>query len=713
MFRFYREALFDYTTYLNLDSVNHSDIKNYLEINNEQELLKEKIVVELNNISQAAYYNQKKSTLKKLMKIKKRAREDKLQKHDIDEIQKIQFDTMKLEHFLHKYFANKEKFSCLRKKIELAIDNYSYAFFLNNDSFQKMIYETNLKASNQILHETKYNKKSYKKNRFSYVQRNILKTNSLSYTGITCFEKYSYEKAGIHNSPIINSYFINALLTLMFAHPKYRNYIKFKFSPIVIRDKYLCYLQRKQYIIPKYNSFHIRENLLFSEFYNRNLNIIQNKNSLQSIEKLIGKERLDFFIKQNLISIDFSKYDKEAILELLEQIPELHLIRDKIQKNNSYLDCNITYLKELFSSSKINRKSDLINVVYYSPAFTNYISKYLDSEKENISSANINMNNIEHLVVENPKYKKYVSELLNLKEKYPYKSLLDLLFDLEGKIIYQEDYWKPIDKQKSEVKIPTKKSLSLFYNINDQEDIFFNNIFPGDGFLIGREFKKMSHRALDNIDTHLKSIYGKNKEIYELVIDNEISNNTNTGNSPYNKIYWPDDLKEISVHEKKGYLNLKYKDKEINLIYFGSIPPHFFTGVKGLLLQVISPWIMSDNNRFKLQKINNRKRYSISYNDIKSLISPQKTDTLINVVDFFKNNNLPIKFFLNVENSFYKKPIFITLLNIDSINIFIEYIKKYNVTIEEQNPNISNLRTQKKLTEFIEFITSEDIKYVD
>ena len=122
---------------------------------------------------------------------------------------------------------------------------------------------------------------------------------------------------------------------------------------------------------------------------------------------------------------------------------------------------------------------------------------------------------------------------------------------------------------------------------------------------------------------------------------------------------------------------------------------------------------MSDNNRFKLQKINNRKRYSISYNDIKSLISPKKTDTLINIVDFFKNNNLPIKFFLNVENSFYKKPIFITLLNIDSVNIFIEYIKKYNVTIEEQNPNISNLRTQKKLTEFIEFITLEDIKYVD
>ncbi|MER2031112.1 MAG: hypothetical protein ABS903_18365, partial [Solibacillus sp.] len=156
-----------------------------------------------------------------------------------------------------------------------------YHFFLQNEYFQKLIIETNSVAFEQLINEEKYRKVSYKKNRYSYVQRNILKTNALSYTGITSFPGEPVKKS-LKEVKHVNPYFVSAVLEALIRNPKIVGFLKYQISPFVKRGDTICYLQKIQNISPSFKSFYIRENLLFSHKFNSFLK----NNSNNEVEEL-------------------------------------------------------------------------------------------------------------------------------------------------------------------------------------------------------------------------------------------------------------------------------------------------------------------------------------------------------------------------------------------------------------------------------------------
>ncbi|NWK83665.1 hypothetical protein HYE69_02455 [Staphylococcus sp. GSSP0090] len=715
MFHFYREALFEYKSYIYLDNINFEIIENYLNSKNKSCNLQNQILNELEKTSYFLYKNKQNEHLKKIMKIKSSLKKNNLTKNSIENI-KLQFPY--LFKIIQKYFLEIEKTKNLFNNIKHTVfnSNSQYEYFLKNNYFQKTIYETNFKAYEHIINENKYTKRSFQKNRYSYIQRNILKTNSLSYSGISNFDKYSYEESKLNSKLILNMYFINALLKLLFTHPTYRNDIHFTFSPRIYRDSIKTYLQRESYIIPKYKSFHIRENLLFDKFINKILDQINEIDNLKEIENLMGKNQVNFFIKMNIINIDFKYYNIENLLKLLNKFPELDFIKRKLEYNTKSISYNKSLLYEILEPSIVENKNYLIKVLLNEPAYVNYLSNHIKFKDYEIMNhiKQFDKDKISDFIIENPKYKLYINILLNLKKQNDKKKLLDLLFDLEAKIIYQEDYWyENNDFEEYNLKLPIPKSFALFYNLNDNNEMYLNNIFPGDGFLLGREFNKMTQKAIDDLDTYLKEVHGDNEEIYELVIDYENSSAMNTGHSPYKKLYWPEDLKNIDIINENDLLKFKYHGKSIKIIYFGSMPSHLFSGVKGLMLQIITPWIMTPNIKEKIEILNKRETYELNSNEIKHLLSKNEIHNFINIIKYFNDNDLPLKFFLHIKNKPYKKPIFITLLNKDASNIFVDIIKNNEIILKELTPNITNLKNQKRLKEFITLVSWEEYNDVD
>ncbi|EHC9947793.1 TPA: hypothetical protein I1567_001855 [Staphylococcus pseudintermedius] len=208
----------------------------------------------------------------------------------------------------------------------------------------------------------------------------------------------------------------------------------------------------------------------------------------------------------------------------------------------------------------------------------------------------------------------------------------------------------------------------------------------------------------------IKRTFLSDNEIYELVIDETTTSTICTGYSDFKKIYWPYDIPYIDILEINGEITFLFNNKPINIVYMGSIPIDLFQGTKSILLQLISPWKMKKNQKENISKLNNREEIIIHYSYIESLISNNdETLSLINLIEYFNVKQWPINFFMKSKDNPFHKPIFITLLNKEAVQIFLETIKKSPILITEQSPNINNYTKRTKLIEHINHIVMEEV----
>lgn len=718
MFKYKRESLFIHESVRSLESLDEDTVESYYSVCLELSRAQNLIDVELKRQSQFYFETGEVDKLKEIVRFRRYIKQNKISEVPVflsDEISKS------IDYFKMQMKTKKDLEEIITKKI--FNEKLDYQYFLSNPYFKKSIMYTNPKAYCQIFDTKKFDKRKYDKTRYSYIQRNVLKTNSLSWMGVTTFENKTNKS--LNESFCLNKYFLTALLFLCAKDSVVQNHLKFRTGTISKLEGYSCFVHNRYYSSSFSNSFLVREDVLFNEQLVDFLKKIEFEDTkgvayVKQLMDRVGID-LDFLLNNNLLIPDFEYYDNVVNLkELLSYSENFNKISYQIfDKKNAHnlikLDSNLR--KDLATHDSYYFEKSLIAIIEEEPIWQNVVSKENDSKFVNIFDTNFSRyEELLKCIKVNNHYAEIISLIKELSEDGN-TNVLEIFLKIESEIIYQNDYWDTAKKTKP-LEIESldlgEKSLMIMFNIKKDKEVVITNVFPGNGFLVGREFSKMSDDIFSLYHSFLSDQYPDNSKIYEVVITPEISSLINTGQSRYPKLFWPRDFKNVTVHFQDKKISFVYKGEKITPVYFGSIPIHFFSGAVGLFLKAISPWGMIKNIKKSIKEINNREEILITKSDINSIFISDKKKSYLNLLLYFKEKNFPLQFFLEETGRKLNKPIFITLLSIEGFELFKKTVERNGVIISELSPTPKDTLSGEKLYEYINVITEKDIKnYVD
>lgn len=718
MFKYKREALFPHGSVKGLESLSELVVEDLFKINNKILGLKDSLNSMLKDESKFYYETNKDINVKAIVYFRRNVKSNKVGE---------------IPNFLSTEIADKsnELKSLLEEKRniesliidEVFLKKTNYSQFLNNEHFQQTLIYTNPKAYTQIFDEQLFNKEKYKKTRYSYIQRNIFKTNSLSWMGLTSFQnpKQILDK----ESKYLNRYFLTALLFLVAKDNESRSHLRFKCGALGKVDKHQCFVHNKYYTSKFTNAFLIREDALFNSKIVSILGELEKLETIgiNDIEELFEGTGIDlnFALNNYLITPDFEYYnDSSRLKSLLEYSKSFKVISSQIfnpdnSTNMIQLDNNSKEILKNFETYYFDKS--LLKIVEEEPIWQNQVSRENDGRFVSIFDTRFNKyNELLNCVRLNDQY----MEVINLVEKISTEienNVLNVFLKAESELIYKNSFWSEYSSKSEpterclESPEPEGKSLMVMFNTTKDNRAIITNVFPGNGFLLGREFPKMSNFTFSNLDMCLRDNHARREEIYEIVVSPEISSLINTGQSNYPKLSWPKDFKEVKITLKDKQPIFTYKNKKIIPVYFGSIPIHFFSGAFGLFLKVASPWGMTKNIKEHVKKINSIQDILIEKSTIKSMLELDNDKAYLMILDFFKTQDLPLRFFLKEQSkeSMNNKPIFITLLNVEGFKLFKKAISKNDVFISPLCPDPCESSPKENLCEYINIITEKEI----
>jgi hypothetical protein len=714
LFKYTRESIFKHNDVLKLDYFEEEEIIKYFSTLNKRDFFQNKLNLELKLFSEKYYNEGDQKRVKELLKFRR-----KIQSGKTCDLPK--FTPKKIVDLASSYFKTVEESrrrSAILKNIFFS-NSFSYKYFLEKEHFQQAIKYTNPKAFTQVFDENKYHKGKYKKTRYSYIQRNILKTNSISWMGLTSFDVEGSEK--IQEKVILNQYFVTALIFLVSNDPSLRREMKFVIGEFAKREEITCYIQRMYYTSTTSNTFFVRENVLFKQGLVQLLMVMKDEkyDTGKKLEAFLEnkEENIDFLLNNHLILPDFDYYSqKENLIKLLNKSKVFGIIASQIERSGSDEIKNkimlsvqeVAYLKEL--ETNYFDKS-ILKIVLDEPIWINLVSRLgTNSAVELFNTQFKEYQKLQQCVEVHNQYSRIVS-LIKEYSSAGLNNVLDIFLKIEAEIMYRESYWQKTphnDLKQKEVYIDEEKSYLVMFTIDKNGKVLLTNVYPGNGFLLGREFNKVDRHKLSLMEDHIKNINGSDKEIYEVVIDPEISSLINTGKSNYPKLYWPNDFKDVKVNYENG-VTFFYKNTEIRPVYFGSVPIHLFYGAKGLFLKAISPWGMTRDMAANINKINNRKSLKVNSEILNSCLVKDQFETYLNILRYFRNVKFPLKFFMQKNGLGVQKPMYISLLNKEGYEIFMNVITNSEVILTVLDPNPSNYKKNEKLFEHINIITEKEI----
>lgn len=710
MFKYKREAIFEYKDLELLDQIDESNFLDLYRTEEEIDNLRTIIDSEIKDSSEYYFKTGLLSKAKQLSDIRR----------SLKSRGKINFEDVILDKNIEKWIyllIEKESFCLeLEKEIQKSLGDKNYAYFLDNILFKKYIKEIQPINYKYILNEDGYNKGKDRKTRYNYIQRNIVKSNTISYSGITSFvdngDRCSEE---IQGNQLINPFYITCFLILISRIENVKKLLRYHIPVEVNLFDEKALFNAKLYLMSVVKGFYVRDNLLFRKDIVHFMNQYNSQKGISYTALDRFPKGADLLIQNDVVSPFFSYY--------LDNLDELR----KIISSNESLEMlfndpstfDITQKEKLLNQSKGDRKlvDRLINELKNTTKYISYPAKSMT--KKNYDKIKMNLTPeqkeyIKSVVVRDATY----DDILNLimsKIDFSNKNLLDTLFEVESKLIYKTDYWedtKTQDHQGKKFDLYEKRSFQVFFNQLSDGEVIINNIFPGNGFLLGREFPKLTRKNKSNVISELKDNFSNDFQFYELVINNHTSIINNTGNTNLPKLKWPEDLKRVNIEFRNNKLTFLLEGTPINILYFGSIPPQQFSGVERILLKIISPWKMKMNNGLINNVVNKRKILQIRSQEFRHLIDVKNIEeTTLNFLRYFQKKNLPKKFFLYSKNNsfFVKKPQYITLFNKEAVSIFAnEITKNDNLLIMECKPSRDSYDGH-RLEEFICIFNEEAV----
>lgn len=685
MFKYKREAIFEYKNVELLDQIDESDYIDFYIVEQEITNLRTDIDTEIKNNAEYFFRHGFFTKAKQLSTIRRRLKNKKsidFEKNELDQ---------KLKEKIELLVEKENLYLELEKKLKLSLINGDYSFLLNNALFKKYLKEVQPINYKYILDEDKYHKAKDRKTRYSYIQRNIMKSNTISYSGITSF-RYDMDLGKIRENRVVNPYYITSFIILMSKLNDVKKMLKYRIPIEINLSGEEALFNAKLYLMSIVKGFYVRDNLLFRKDIIEFINRIRYKKEVTYIELDSFSKGADILIQNDVVSPNFLYYFKN--LDKFEEIVVSNKDLDSLYKNPESFD---DYQKdELVRQSNCDKKmiERLISAIKNTTKFINYPSQSMNEQKYNEIQLKLSLEQkefIKRIITRDENYNNILNTIIKLD--FQNKDLLNLLFEIESKIIYKSGYWDDTNIKKNsetEFDLYEKRSFQIFFNQLSDGKVIINNIFPGNGFLLGREFPKLDRVLENELISQIHSNYSNDFQFYELVINKHTSIINNTGNSGLPKLNWPEDLCKVKIEFWDNKLTFLFDGEPINILYLGSIPPQQFSGVERILLQLISPWKMKMNDGLINNIINKRKIFQVNSVDLLRTVDRKNIEvSTINLLRYFQKNNLPKRFFLYTKSNsvFNEKPQYITLFNRDAVNIFInEIIKGKHLLVMECKP---------------------------
>jgi len=694
---FKRESLFPFDKIELLKSDKLRGLGEAIRMESELTELRRRIEDRIKDSKERLYAEDRQIELKLLMRLKGKnllqgeAKRAEIRRHPALE---------EIADLLDEYAEEAEALDSLRRGIE---DEFNQPdpmdFFFEDEFFREALKYTNVdfyeqglgqKGSSQHRERTK---RSRLETRYNYVQRATVKTSPLSYFGVTTYrDSQSAEIAKYGLNTLIKTLLLQAIS--MDADRRHR--LTYTFSPIVrdANDRIMGLYFEKQMLHRDFGWLLKQEDILHQKVYvalNEKRQNAAPELEYAELARLVSEDKridIDSLIANNIAVPAYSLYlnDEAVFLQLVQELFGAAW-RDRfaaaaagtLARNDPGSEM-IGYIADKLESKY---PVDLPGMLAKMPLFYHNV---------------IRREAFDFPVIPEERRRTLLSEFLSVNERgrcirnyihsgyrrFAERSLLEIIC-----IVKQEMLDRTFDYEAYNYpSIPDqKKNMLLFFQLDDQSNLVLNNIASGSGHLIARDADAFSPELAQQYRHHCERIFTRPYPVYEVVIDEEISNKIDVGKSSLPQVKWPADFAQIrTALTEDGELCFEYRGERINLTYQGTVPFHLFQGAKRILMDLIHPWKV-EYAKIKHYNAPFRQEYELKLTQLQLGEKPRSDAAFAEKLTLlFEQNGYPSDFFIKEKKAGYAlpgKPVWMSLHSPVSIKLLrklLEEGKTFGIT---------------------------------
>lgn len=575
--------------------------------------------------------------------------------------------------------------SDMEKELELVFSHKSsYESFISNDEFQDAIKVTTENASKQLLDPTLV-KDSVNRARYRYIQRATVKTSPLSYFGKTFYysnEERKFEQICLNN---VVKYLI--LMASMY-NEKLDNYLMIKISPVLEKcsNTKAAYFE-KNYLLKGFDWVIKQDDFMHQRNLIEILDSLTNCTTPADIKSILTSNdeiQYELLVNNGFVKPDFHYYlenqvELEQLLEALFTKESLKLFFPATIRDIQHDELRKVvgdYLKK-FDNKYSGQTFE--ETLYQIPLFYHDYVELQSYDLPSIDHA-YKQSVLNEYVIRNEK-SYFIHQLINSnKELYKDKSILAVFAD-----IHEKNNFKRVPRLRDFPFKPSMKKSALIYVQSENDEVILNNINIGNGGVYHRYGQYFNDEIKERLSNYYKRLFETENPIYELIIDEEISNHMDVGNTTFPKLCWPYDFVNVTLDINDDVIKLVKNGVSFELVYTGTVPYYLFTGIKSYLLQLIHPWAID----LKAALGEKRTSYTIELSSICKEENVSDIEFYHYLRAYFKRNNLPIDFFVKKKYQQFsaRKPIWISLHSVGSVKVLRTLLQKERtLEIEEVRP---------------------------
>lgn len=720
---FKRESLFPFDKIELLKSEKLGSLRSIIRTENELSELRRTIEDHIKSSKQRLYAAGRQTELKLLMRLKgTKPLVNEQKRSDLRSYPALQSTVVLLDE----YAAKAEALENMRREIEKEFSQPDpMDSFFENELFREALKYTNADFYEQGLRKKtkdeggERTKRSRLETRYNYVQRATVKTSPLSHFGVTTYrdsQSAEVEKYGL------NTLIKTLLLQAISMDESRRHRLTYTFSPTVRGDneRVLGLYFEKQMLHRDFGWLLKQEDILHQKVYvslNEKMRDSSEKLDYAELERLVGEEEridIDSLIANNIAVPDYSLYlnDDAAFLRLIEELFGTAW-RDRFEAaKTGNLERNdpgaelVSYIADKLESKY---PVDLPGMLGKMPLFYHNV---------------IRREAFDFPVIPAERQKKLLSEFLSVNERslclrnyiqsqharFAGSSLLEIICMVKQDMLHPSfnhgAYLYP--------SVPDqKKNMLLFFQLDEASNLVLNNIASGSGHLIARDADAFSPELAEQYRNHCRRIFTRPYPVYEVVIDEEISNKIDVGKSDLPQVKWPADFARIrTALTEDGELCFEYRGERVNLTYQGTVPFHLFQGAKRILMDLIHPWkveyakIKSYNAPFRQEYELKPEQLGLGEERLSDAVFAEKLTVL------FEQRGYPFDFFIKEKKeglALPGKPVWMSLHSPVSIKLMrkmLEEGRTFGVT--GVFPNVQAYGENGRCVEYGQFIVEGD-----
>lgn len=697
-----RESLFNFLDIEKIKTRELQTINDYIIADNRLSELQKRLKQIIANKTTAFYQQDKSDELKQMLKVKNKFRKGKRIISQIDLFDNVEKKLIvEYDDLQNQLTEERGKYETIFKKS----DN-SFQYFFDNDRFRDALKFNNEDTYPFLIDRDKYTKFSTIQSRYNYIQRATVKTSPLSYLGTTVYNSDSDREL---DKIEVNQFVKTILLKVASNDINLRDKLRYQINPLLFQEveqRQPGYYFEKQvlykdfdWLLKKVDTMHNKQVLELLKKIGINQSV-----SYMAIEKQVSMDRcidIDMLFDSFLVNpyfayyMDYNNFKELFVDTFSEKVISSLFITDKEAIEQGKLDAEI--MKYVEENKPTNLMADISQKLNSVPL---YYHNHLKTTAFSAPELSIEQKGFlfERIIKPNS----YTNKLLNIVssefEMYQEWNLLEILTDIYENILFN----KAVTRESIMFKPNQKKSAIYFYQVSSNGKLSINNVNLGTGSVVTRDIEVFDNQLVADLHKHFKNLFKNDYPIYELVLDQEISNGINVGKTNLRKICWPEDFVNVSIDfSSHNEVQFIFNGERINILYTGTIPPHLFEGTKGLLMSLINPWTVDIK---KLKEYNGREEFYLKNEETASLMDKDEIQFFINITTYFHKHQLPFDFFMVAKKSGqlqHEKPIWMTLYSKYSLKILNKVISEgKDISISRVTPDRADYLIDDKCVEY-------------